>query len=98
MFLNHGFDAVTVVVNIKMTIIPSVALLPPLPTLPGRPGETLREADLKLTSSRQAQGGWAVLDAGFPPVAFTVMGKVRQELHSWTTKKVPPAVPGALRL
>lgn len=49
MFMNHGFDMVTIVINIKMKIFLSVALISPLPTLLGRPGETRREANTEFT-------------------------------------------------
>lgn len=46
-----------------------------------------------MTAPLQAQDDRGFLDVGFPPVDFTVMGKVRQELNSWGEMgKVPCAV------
>lgn len=85
---------VAIGIHIKIKIFMNVGPTSPLPqchlALPGRPGETCREASTKLTAPHQAQGGWGFLDVGFPPVAFTVMGKVRQELNSWSEMGTVP--------
>lgn len=74
MFMNHVFDMATIVINIKMKICMSVALISPRPTCWADLGKPV----MRQTQSSQVTPGpeWLdVLDTGVLPVAFTVMGR-----------------------